>query len=97
MVPVDESKPSLDQWMKAGQTAGPAIILSYAVSGLSALLSVLCYTEFAIEIPIAGGSFSYLRVELGDFVAFIAAANILLESIVVLRVSLGLGPPILLV
>lgn len=62
--------------------AGPAIILSYAVSGFSALLSVLCYTEFAVEIPVAGGSFSYLRVELGDFVAFIAAGNILLEAIV---------------
>ncbi|MCD9638974.1 DNA-binding transcription factor cat8 [Datura stramonium] len=62
--------------------AGPAIVLSYAVSGLSALLSVFCYTEFAVDIPIAGGSFSFLRVELGDFVAFIAAANILLEAIV---------------
>ncbi|PHT86615.1 Cationic amino acid transporter 8, vacuolar [Capsicum annuum] len=62
--------------------AGPAIILSYAISGLSALLSVFCYTEFAVDIPIAGGSFSFLRVELGDFVAFIAAANILLEAIV---------------
>lgn len=62
--------------------AGPAIVLSYAVSGLSALLSVFCYTEFAVEIPIAGGSFSYLRVELGDFIAFIAAGNILLEGLV---------------
>ncbi|RVW73496.1 Cationic amino acid transporter 8, vacuolar [Vitis vinifera] len=43
---------------------GPAIVLSYAASGLSALLSVLCYTEFAVEIPVAGGSFSYLRVEI---------------------------------
>ncbi|KAI3465957.1 hypothetical protein Pfo_022620 [Paulownia fortunei] len=62
--------------------AGPAIVLSYAVSGLSALLSVFCYTEFAVEIPIAGGSFSFLRVELGDFIAFIAAGNILLEGLV---------------
>lgn len=62
--------------------AGPAIVLSYAISGLSALLSVFCYTEFAVEIPVAGGSFSYLRVELGDFVAFIAAGNILLEAVV---------------
>lgn len=29
-----------------------------------------------------GGSFAYLRVELGDFVAFIAAGNILLEYVV---------------
>ncbi|KAM1003926.1 hypothetical protein ACFX13_004256 [Malus domestica] len=68
--------------------AGPAIVLSYAVSGLSAMLSVLCYTEFAVEVPVAGGSFSYLRIELGDFVAFIAAGNILLEALVG---SAGLG------
>uniref|UniRef100_A0A0D3HWN7 Cationic amino acid transporter C-terminal domain-containing protein n=1 Tax=Oryza barthii TaxID=65489 RepID=A0A0D3HWN7_9ORYZ len=64
---------------EARDAAGPAVVLSYAVSGVSAMLSVLCYTEFAIEIPDAGGSFAYLRVELGDFVAFIAAGNILLE------------------
>ncbi|CAK9177270.1 unnamed protein product [Ilex paraguariensis] len=62
--------------------AGPAIVLSYAASGLSALLSVFCYTEFAVEIPVAGGSFSFLRIELGDFLAFIAASNILLEAVV---------------
>jgi APA family basic amino acid/polyamine antiporter len=45
------------------------------------MLSVFCYTEFAVEVPVAGGSFAYLRIELGDFVAFITAGNILLESI----------------
>lgn len=34
--------------------AGPAVVLSYVVSGASALLSVFCYTEFAVEIPVAG-------------------------------------------
>ncbi|OIW08174.1 hypothetical protein TanjilG_24371 [Lupinus angustifolius] len=67
---------------EARLNAGPAIVLSYAASGFSALLSALCYTEFAVDIPVAGGSFSYLRIELGDFVAFIAAGNILLEAIV---------------
>ncbi|XP_030534397.1 cationic amino acid transporter 8, vacuolar-like [Rhodamnia argentea] len=67
---------------EAHDHAGPAIVLSYAISGLSALLSAFCYTEFAVEIPAAGGSFSYLRIELGDFIAFIAAGNILLEAIV---------------
>ncbi|KAG6607557.1 Cationic amino acid transporter 1, partial [Cucurbita argyrosperma subsp. sororia] len=62
--------------------AGPAVVLSYVVSGVSAMLSVFCYTEFAVEIPAAGGSFAYLRVELGDLVAFIAAGNILLEYII---------------
>ncbi|CAN6548023.1 unnamed protein product [Malus baccata var. baccata] len=63
--------------------AGPAIVLSYVVSGLSAMLSVFCYTEFSVEILAAGGAFAYLRIELGDFVAFITAGNILLESIVI--------------
>ncbi|KAL0903929.1 hypothetical protein M5K25_025992 [Dendrobium thyrsiflorum] len=67
---------------EARLNAGPAIVLSYAASGLSALLSVLCYAEFAVEIPSAGGSFSYLRVELGDTAAYLAAANILLEALV---------------
>lgn len=34
--------------------AGPAVVLSYVVSGVSAMLSVFCYTEFAVEIPTAG-------------------------------------------
>ncbi|XP_047331235.1 cationic amino acid transporter 1-like [Impatiens glandulifera] len=68
--------------LEAKRDAGPAVVLSYAVSGYSALLAVFCYTEFAVEIPVAGGSFAYLRVELGDFVAFIAAGNILFEYII---------------
>ncbi|KAK1277775.1 Cationic amino acid transporter 1 [Acorus gramineus] len=68
--------------LEAKTIAGPAVVLSYVVSGVSAMLSVFCYTEFAIEIPVAGGSFAYLRVELGDFVAFIAAGNILFEYVV---------------
>ncbi|GKU99905.1 hypothetical protein SLEP1_g12684 [Rubroshorea leprosula] len=68
--------------LEARQEAGPAVVLSYVVSGISAMLSVFCYTEFAVEIPVAGGSFAYLRVELGDFMAFIAAGNILLEYVI---------------
>ncbi|KAG5554146.1 hypothetical protein RHGRI_011877 [Rhododendron griersonianum] len=62
---------------EAHDHAGPAVSLSYAVSGLSALLSVFCYAEF-----VAGGSFSYLCIELNDFLTFVAAGNILLEAVV---------------
>lgn len=68
--------------VEAKNHAGPAIIISYAIAGFSAMLSVFCYTEFAVEIPVAGGSFAYLRVELGDFVAFIGAGNIVLEYVI---------------
>ncbi|CAN7019420.1 unnamed protein product [Brassica oleracea var. botrytis] len=67
---------------EAREQAGPAIVLSYVVSGFSAMLSVFCYTEFSVEVPVAGGSFAYLRIELGDFAAFITAGNILLEGVV---------------
>lgn len=40
--------------LEAREAAGPAVVLSYTVSGISALLSVFCYTEFAVEIPVAG-------------------------------------------
>ncbi|KAF8028293.1 hypothetical protein BT93_E1027 [Corymbia citriodora subsp. variegata] len=68
--------------LQTKEHAGPAIVLSFVVSGVSAMLSVFCYTEFAVEIPVAGGSFAYLRVELGDFMAFIAAGNIILEYVI---------------
>ncbi|XP_077242247.1 cationic amino acid transporter 1-like [Tasmannia lanceolata] len=68
--------------LEAREEAGPAVILSYAVSGISAMLAVFCYTEFAVEIPVAEGSFAFVRVELGDFIAFIAAGNIVFQYIV---------------
>ncbi|KAI3965988.1 hypothetical protein MKX01_010945 [Papaver californicum] len=62
---------------KANRDAGPAVVISFLISGFSAMLCVFCYTEFACEIPVAGGSFAFIRVELGDFLAFIAAGKIL--------------------
>lgn len=47
--------------------AGPAVVLSYAIAGLCSLLSAFCYTEFAVDMPVAGGAFSYLRVTFGSF------------------------------
>jgi amino acid transporter len=48
--------------------AGPGVIVSYAIAGLCALLSAFCYTEFAVDMPVAGGAFSYLRVTFGKLV-----------------------------
>ena len=45
--------------------AGPAVFISYIIAAISALLSSMCYTEFSIAIPVAGGAFSYLRVTFG--------------------------------
>ncbi|CAI0536757.1 unnamed protein product [Linum tenue] len=65
----------------AGTYSGPAVFMSYIVAGISALLSSLCYAEFSVQIPVAGGAFSYLRVTFGEFVGYFAGANIVMEYV----------------
>ncbi|XP_071721804.1 cationic amino acid transporter 7, chloroplastic-like [Rutidosis leptorrhynchoides] len=67
---------------KATRTnAGPAIVISYAIAGICALLSAFCYTEFAVNMPVAGGAFSYLRITFGEFAAFLTGANLIMEYV----------------
>nr|GMD58961.1 cationic amino acid transporter 7, chloroplastic-like [Ipomoea batatas] len=61
--------------------AGPAVVLSFAIAGLCALLSAFCYTEFAVEMPVAGGAFSYIRTTFGEFLAFITGANLIIDYV----------------
>lgn len=50
----------------ARDIAGPSVFSSYVIAGVTALLSSLCYTEFSVQVPVAGGAFSYLRVTFGN-------------------------------
>ncbi|KAK2968166.1 hypothetical protein RJ640_018259 [Escallonia rubra] len=61
--------------------AGPAVVLSYAIAGFCALLSAFCYTEFAVDLPVAGGAFSYIRVTFGEFAAFLTGANLIVDYV----------------
>ncbi|MED6173801.1 hypothetical protein PIB30_063042 [Stylosanthes scabra] len=61
--------------------SGPSVFISYIIAGISALLSSLCYTEFAVQVPVAGGAFSYLRLTFGEFMGYFAGANILMEYV----------------
>ncbi|KAM7491155.1 hypothetical protein LguiA_034076 [Lonicera macranthoides] len=65
----------------AANISGPAVFMSYIIAGVSALLSSLCYAEFSVQIPVAGGAFSYLRVTFGEFVGYFAGVNILMEYV----------------
>lgn len=59
--------------------AGPAVILSFVLAGITAALTALCYAELASTIPVSGSSYSYAYATLGEFVAFIVGACLLLE------------------
>lgn len=59
--------------------AGPAVVVSFLVAGLAAGLSALCYAELASAIPVSGSTYSYAYHALGELVAMIIAACVLLE------------------
>src|SRR5216117_2481563 len=63
----------------AAQYAGPAIVISFIVSGLGCLFAGLCYAEFASMIPIAGSAYTYGYATLGEFIAWIIGWDLILE------------------
>ncbi len=59
--------------------AGPAVILSFVLAGITAALTAVCYAELASTIPVSGSSYSYTYATLGELTAFGVAACLLLE------------------
>jgi APA family basic amino acid/polyamine antiporter len=59
--------------------AGPAIMLSFIVSGLACAFAALCYAEFASLIPVAGSAYTYAYATLGEFIAWIIGWDLILE------------------
>jgi amino acid transporter len=59
--------------------AGPAVILSFVMAGIVAGLTAICYAELASAVPVSGSSYSYAYATLGEGVAMVVAACLLLE------------------
>jgi amino acid transporter len=59
-----------DAWTLLLLPRRPAVILSYAVAGISALLSSLCYSEFAVRMPLVGGAYTYVNAVFGEYFAW---------------------------
>ncbi|MBX7066807.1 MAG: amino acid permease [Parachlamydiales bacterium] len=55
----------------SAQYAGPAIVLSFVVASVICVFAGLCYAELSSLIPIAGGSYSYAYIALGELPAWI--------------------------
>src|SRR6476620_11459872 len=59
--------------------AGPSVIVSFVIAGIAAGLAAICYAELASCIPVSGSAYSYAYATLGELVAVIVAACLVLE------------------
>ena len=63
----------------AHNVAGPALMVSYVVAGITCVFAALCYAEFASMAPVAGSAFTYAYATLGELFAWIIGWDLTLE------------------
>ena len=66
----------------AYEYAGPAVVVSFIVSGVAASFAALSYAELSSMIPVAGSAYTYTYATMGEFVAWINGWNLILEYLV---------------
>ncbi|MDJ1257932.1 MAG: amino acid permease [Candidatus Midichloria sp.] len=64
----------------ASHYAGPAITISFAISGLACVCAALCYAELSSMIPVSGSAYTYIYATLGELAACIMAGFMTLGS-----------------
>jgi APA family basic amino acid/polyamine antiporter len=70
--------------------AGPGIVLSFVLSGLTCALAALCYAEFSAMIPVAGSAYTFSYATLGEFLAWLTGWNLILEyGVACVAVAIG--------
>ncbi|MFC5148628.1 amino acid permease [Streptomyces aureoversilis] len=72
--------------------AGPAVVISFVLAGITALFSALSYAELAGTIPVSGSSYSYAYATLGEIIAWVCGWCLILEyGVSVAAVAVGWG------
>ncbi|MGO8752258.1 MAG: amino acid permease [Thermoguttaceae bacterium] len=59
--------------------AGPALVVSFVLTGVACTLTALCYAELASLVPISGSAYTYAYATLGEIVAWIIGWDLILE------------------
>ncbi len=63
----------------AAEYAGPAIALSFILSGFACAMAGLCYAELSSTVPVAGSAYTYAYATMGEFVAWMIGWDLILE------------------
>jgi len=72
--------------------AGPAIILSFVLAGITCAFSALAYAELASSIPVSGSAYTYAYATMGELLAWIIGWDLILEyGVSVAAVAVGWG------
>ena len=59
--------------------AGPAVIVSYLLAGLTSFFAALCYAELGSMVPVAGSAYTYAYATLGKLFAWIIGFALIFE------------------
>ncbi|MGQ0701480.1 MAG: amino acid permease [Panacagrimonas sp.] len=74
----------------AAQHAGPAIVLSFILSGTACGFAALCYAELASAVGGCGSAYGYAYAGIGEFVAWVIGWLLILEyAVATATVSIG--------
>ncbi|AWI06097.1 amino acid permease [Clostridium drakei] len=63
----------------AANYSGPALVVSFIISGIACAFAGLCYAEFASMVPVAGSAYTYGYTALGELWAWIIGWDLILE------------------
>src|SRR5262245_33726485 len=63
----------------AKNVAGPSLMVSYMVAGVTCIFAALCYAEFASMAPVAGSAYTYAYTTMGELFAWIIGWDLILE------------------
>ncbi|CAG8729891.1 2667_t:CDS:2, partial [Acaulospora colombiana] len=66
----------------AATKAGPAVIVSFILAGITASFAALSYSELTSMIPISGSSYTFVYATMGELLAWIIGWDLILEYLV---------------